>query len=90
MMRPWPWVRGSAVSASAHFVYVTDGAPRNEQDSRHHGFASWREYRAARVEELSQHALGCRHSGAAHECLDIPDQEASSMDSRPCPRVSRS
>ncbi len=61
---------------SAHFVYVTDGAPRNEQDSRHHGFASWREYRAARLEELNDMLSAAGISSAAHECLDIPDQEA--------------
>ena len=62
---------------SAHFVHVTDGAPRNEQDSRWHGFASWREYRVAREKEL-EHLLGEAGIGsAAHECLEIPDQEAS-------------
>jgi hypothetical protein len=37
---------------TAHFVHVTDGAPRNAQDSRWHAFASWREYRAARAKEF--------------------------------------
>jgi LmbE family N-acetylglucosaminyl deacetylase len=61
----------------AHFVYITDGAPRNEQDSRHHGFASWREYRAARVEELCNMLYAAGIPLAAHECLEIPDQQAS-------------
>ena len=36
----------------AHFIHVTDGAPRNEQDSRAHGFRSLDDYRQARVQEL--------------------------------------
>lgn len=62
---------------SAHFVHVTDGAPRNEQDSRAHGFSSLEEYRSARAGEL-RHALemaGLR--GASYECLGISDQDAS-------------
>ena len=61
----------------AHFVHVTDGAPRNEQDSRWHGFASWREYRAARAEEFSKLLTLAGIPTATHECLEIPDQEAS-------------
>jgi LmbE family N-acetylglucosaminyl deacetylase len=63
--------------AQAHMVHVTDGAPRNEHDSRAHGFASFKEYRAARVSELN-HAL--RIAGLenmSRECLNIPDQQAS-------------
>ncbi len=60
----------------AHFVHVTDGAPRNEQDSQWHGFASWREYRAARAEEFQQLLSAASIAGATHECLGIPDQEA--------------
>ena len=61
----------------ALFVHVTDGAPRNEQDSRDHGFARLEDYRRARREEFSK-ALACAGIGdAARECLDIPDQEAS-------------
>jgi LmbE family N-acetylglucosaminyl deacetylase len=63
--------------AAAHFVYVTDGAPRNEQDSRWHGFASWRDYRAARFRELETLLASAGISSATHECLDLPDQEAS-------------
>lgn len=61
----------------AHFVHVTDGAPRNEQDSRWHGFTSWREYRAARAEEFRNLLSAAGIEEAAHECLEIPDQEAS-------------
>src|SRR5579862_7155208 len=37
----------------AHFVHVTDGAPRNEEDSRAHGFTVLSDYRRARAEELA-------------------------------------
>ena len=63
--------------SKAHFVHVTDGAPRNEQDSRWHGFTSWREYRAARAEEFRNLLSATGIAGATHECLEIPDQEAS-------------
>jgi len=60
----------------AHFVHVTDGAPRNEQDSRWHGFKSWQEYRAARTEEWRKLLEIAGISTATHECLEIADQEA--------------
>ncbi len=41
---------------AAHFIHVTDGAPRNEQDSRAHGFATLQKYRDARRDEL-RHAM---------------------------------
>jgi LmbE family N-acetylglucosaminyl deacetylase len=56
---------------------VTDGAPRNEQDSRAHGFASLREYRRARQEELREALRRAGLPNANRECLDISDQEAS-------------
>lgn len=61
---------------SALFVHVTDGAPRNEQDSKAYGFASWKEYRKQREEEL---ACALRLAGlndVRRECLEIPDQKA--------------
>jgi N-acetylglucosamine malate deacetylase 2 len=61
----------------AHFVHVTDGAPRNEQDSRAHGFASLEEYRGARVKEFSKALESAGLHDASYECLGIPDQEAS-------------
>lgn len=61
----------------AYLLHVTDGAPRNEHDSRAHGFVTWREYHNARAAELD-HALELAGVGAMkHSCLDIPDQEAS-------------
>jgi LmbE family N-acetylglucosaminyl deacetylase len=62
---------------SGLFVHVTDGAPRNEQDSRAHGFATLDEYRRCREEELSRalHMAGVPDAQRVH--LSIPDQEAS-------------
>lgn len=61
----------------AHLVHVTDGAPRNEQDSRAHGFGSWAEYREARVEELERALKLAGVGEASRESFEIPDQEAS-------------
>jgi LmbE family N-acetylglucosaminyl deacetylase len=61
---------------NAHFLYVTDGAPLNEEDSRAHGFETLDGYRAARINELDR---AFRHAGvgsATRESLGIPDQEA--------------
>ncbi|MFL6306712.1 MAG: PIG-L deacetylase family protein [Candidatus Sulfotelmatobacter sp.] len=58
-------------------VHVTDGAPRNEQDSRAHGFPTLEEYRRSREIELS-HALqlaGLEKAQRVH--LQISDQETS-------------
>jgi N-acetylglucosamine malate deacetylase 2 len=60
---------------SALFVHVTDGAPRNEQDSRAHGFASLQSYQEQREQELScaLNMAGLQHAGRVR--LGIPDQE---------------
>lgn len=62
---------------TAHLVHVTDGAPRNQQDSRAHGFASLDEYRRARAEELRNALNMAGLQNAQNVCLEIPDQEAS-------------
>ncbi|HEY4010288.1 MAG TPA: PIG-L family deacetylase [Acidobacteriaceae bacterium] len=63
--------------ARSHFVHVTDGAPRNEHDSRAHGFERLDDYRSARAQEFRS-VLECAGlSDATSECLAIPDQEAS-------------
>ncbi|HEX5236243.1 MAG TPA: PIG-L family deacetylase [Silvibacterium sp.] len=62
---------------TARFVHATDGAPRNEQDSRTHGFATLDDYRMARAQELGQALCNAGLSGAECTGLDIPDQEAS-------------
>jgi LmbE family N-acetylglucosaminyl deacetylase len=60
---------------NGHFIYVTDGAPRNEADSRAHGFATLHEYRRARTKELDRAFRSAGVSFAARESLGIPDQE---------------
>lgn len=61
----------------AHFIHVTDGAPRNEQDSRAHGFRSLDDYRQARVQELAGMFGAAGLNWGSRVCLDFPDQEAS-------------
>jgi LmbE family N-acetylglucosaminyl deacetylase len=63
--------------ASAFFVHVTDGAPRNEQDSRAKGFADLDDYRRAREAELCRVLALAGLGNARRERLGIPDQEAS-------------
>lgn len=63
--------------ADSHFVHVTDGAPRNELDSRAHGFQHLDDYRNARVEEFRSMLERAGISSASRECLGLPDQEAS-------------
>jgi LmbE family N-acetylglucosaminyl deacetylase len=61
----------------AHFILVTDGAPRNQADSRSHGFPSWVEYREARSRELTAMFRLAGLGQMSRERLEIPDQEAS-------------
>jgi LmbE family N-acetylglucosaminyl deacetylase len=61
----------------AHFVHVTDSAPRNEEDSRAHGFAALADYRQAREHELMEMFAVAGLSRVSHNCLNVPDQEAS-------------
>lgn len=60
-----------------HFAHVTDGAPRDEQDSRAHGFASLEEYRNARANEFRRSLETAGLHDVSYECLGITDQEAS-------------
>ena len=61
---------------TARFVHVTDGAPRNQQDSRAHGFSTLDDYRIARQQELRR-ALDLAGIAEDHLLgLGIPDQEA--------------
>ena len=62
---------------NAHLVHITDSAPRNEQDSRAHGFASLEEYRNARANEVRRSLETADLHDVSYECLGIPDQEAS-------------
>lgn len=63
--------------STANIVHITDGAPRDEHDSKAHGFASWNDYREARAKELRQAfgKVGMRESNCL--CMGIPDQDAS-------------
>jgi LmbE family N-acetylglucosaminyl deacetylase len=63
--------------ANSHFVHVTDGAPRNEQDSRAHGFERLDDYRRSRADEFEAALEYAGIGNASRECLEIPDQEAS-------------
>jgi LmbE family N-acetylglucosaminyl deacetylase len=57
-------------------ITVTDGAPRNQYDSRAYGFSSTDEYSRARHDELRR-ALDCAGFTGRAEEFGIPDQEAS-------------
>jgi LmbE family N-acetylglucosaminyl deacetylase len=61
---------------NATILHVTDGAPRDGRDAAAHGFASTRDYAAARRRELE---AALRLAGVAPERargLGLPDQEA--------------
>jgi LmbE family N-acetylglucosaminyl deacetylase len=55
-------------------IHVTDGAPRNEQDARNAGFASWSEYAAERSRE-SANAMEVAGANCNRRSLGIPDQQ---------------
>ena len=61
----------------ARFVHVTDGAPRNEQDSRAHGFQSLDDYRQARAQELAAMFAEAGLHRISRSCFSFRDQEAS-------------
>lgn len=56
-------------------VHVTDGAPRNLEDARHHGFTSWQAYARTREQELERALLAGGVQNARRMRLGIPDQE---------------
>lgn len=62
---------------SGCLVHVTDGAPRNEHDSRGHGFATWEAYANARKAELAKALDLAGIPEMERVSLDIADQEAS-------------
>jgi LmbE family N-acetylglucosaminyl deacetylase len=61
----------------AHFIHVTDGAPRNGEDSRAHGFANLDAYRQARTQELAGMFREAGMQLPSQICLNFRDQEAS-------------
>lgn len=62
--------------SESKLIHATDGSPRNEQDSRAHGFAGWLEYRDARRRELESALTLAGIPVASCGCLNIPDQQA--------------
>jgi len=62
--------------SSAHFIYVTDGAPRDQRDSRRNGFRSPDSYSEARFKELKRAFNLAGISRARRKCLEYPDQES--------------
>jgi LmbE family N-acetylglucosaminyl deacetylase len=60
----------------AFFIHVTDGAPRNEEDSRVHGFSSLEDYKRARAGELRKMFASAGLESIRHACICVPDQEA--------------
>lgn len=61
----------------AHFIHVTDGAPRDQRDSHAHGFATLDDYRSARRAEFVCVLERAGIANASTECLGVPDQKAS-------------
>jgi LmbE family N-acetylglucosaminyl deacetylase len=63
--------------SDALLVHVTDGAPRDGQDARHHGFATRADYASARQGELAAALIAGEVTGVRTAELGIPDKEAS-------------
>jgi len=61
----------------ACFAHATDGAPKNGEDSRAHGFATVDDYRRAREAELGRALAMAGLQNVRRERLGISDQEAS-------------
>jgi LmbE family N-acetylglucosaminyl deacetylase len=57
-------------------VHVTDGAPRNREDARRHGFAGHEDYAAARARELAAAMAEAGLSERALVNLGVADQQA--------------
>jgi N-acetylglucosamine malate deacetylase 2 len=64
--------------AQAHFVCVTDGAPRTGEDASRHGFTP-AQYAQARRRELEAVLARCGIGAGRLLSLDCPDQQASLM-----------
>lgn len=60
----------------ANLIHVTDGAPRDEQDSRAHGFNNLDDYRRARAREMGAALAAAGVPDMSCESLNFPDQEA--------------
>jgi LmbE family N-acetylglucosaminyl deacetylase len=60
----------------ALLVHATDGAPRDGEDARNHGFATPADYAAARRRELATALCAGDAGGVRTLCLGLPDKEA--------------
>lgn len=63
--------------AESCLVHVTDGAPRNEQDSRALGYGNYKAYREVREGELRRALRKAGLEKSERISLQIPDQQAS-------------
>ncbi len=60
----------------ALLLHVTDGAPRDGEDARRHGFTTPADYATARRQELTAALTTGKAAGVRLAALDIPDKEA--------------
>ena len=60
----------------ALLLHVTDGAPRDGEDARRHGFAALADYAAARRRELAAALIAGDASGVRRAAVGIPDKDA--------------
>jgi LmbE family N-acetylglucosaminyl deacetylase len=60
----------------ALLVHLTDGAPGDGEDARHHGFIAPADYAAARRKELAAALIAGEAAGVRSAALDMPDKEA--------------
>ena len=60
----------------ALLLHVTDGAPRDGEDARRHGFTTPADYATARRQELAAALTAGEAAGVRSAALDIPDKEA--------------
>ena len=62
--------------ADALLIHVTDGAPRDGQDARSHGFATHADYAAARRGEFAEALMVGEAAGLRAATLGVPDKKA--------------
>ncbi len=60
----------------ALLVHISDGAPRDGEDARRHGFADIADYAVARRRELGAALIAGEAAAVRKAALGIPDQEA--------------
>ena len=60
----------------ALLLHVTDGAPRDGEDARRHGFAVLGDYAAARQGELAAALITGQAAGVRTAAIGLPDKEA--------------